>query len=196
MHHHRPSPDFGKRKHFTGMAVVVEPDGFQRIDLVILWLILNRTFEQTRRRIATQGDLMYPEEMVTPMRHELVQAGFKEWRSAAEVDRDLGSAKGVTLVVINSVCGCSAASCRPGVALAMQTGAKPDHAYTVFAGNDIDAVSQVREHLLGEPPSSPSMGIFKDGKFHGMIHRKDIQGRHPHEIAVLVQEAIAAAKAA
>jgi putative YphP/YqiW family bacilliredoxin len=138
---------------------------------------------------------MYPEEMVAPMRQELVQAGFKEWRSAAEVDRDLAATKGVALVVINSVCGCSAASCRPGVALAMEAGPKPDYAYTAFAGNDVEAVAQVREYLLGEPPSSPSMGIFKDGKFHGMIHRKDIQGRHPTEIAALVQGAIAAAKA-
>jgi len=138
---------------------------------------------------------MYPEEMVLPMRQELVQAGFQEWRSATDVDRDLANSKGVALVVINSVCGCSAASCRPGVSLALQNGPKPDYAYTAFAGNDVEAVAQIREHLLGEPPSSPSMGIFKDGKFHSMIHRKDIQGRHPMEIAALVQDAIASAKA-
>lgn len=139
---------------------------------------------------------MYPEEMVAPMRRELVDVGFGEWRSAQQVDKDLAAAQGVTLVVINSVCGCSAASCRPGVALAMRMGPKPDQAFTVFAGNDVEATAQVREHLLGEPPSSPSMGIFKNGKLHEMIHRKDIQGRAPEDIAALVQGAIASAKAA
>ena len=144
--------------------------------------------------LTQQGAQMYPEQMIAPMRQELVDLGFEEWKSADKVEADLTASKGVTLVVINSVCGCSAASCRPGVALAMQLGPKPDQAYTVFAGNDVEAAAQVREHLLGEPPSSPSMGIFKDGKFHSMIHRKDIQGRHPEEIAAMVQGAIASAK--
>lgn len=139
---------------------------------------------------------MYPEEMIAPMRQELVDIGFREWKSAEDVDKELAAAQGVSLVVINSVCGCSAASCRPGVALAIQSGPKPDHAFTVFAGNDVDATAQVREYLLGEPPSSPSLGIFKDGKMHSMLHRRDIQGRHPAEIAQLVQGAIASAQAA
>lgn len=139
---------------------------------------------------------MYPEEMIAPMRQELVQLGFREWKRADEVERELAASKGVSLVVINSVCGCSAASCRPGVALAMMEGPKPDHAYTVFAGNDVEATAQVREHLLGEPPSSPSIGIFKDGKMHGMLHRKDIQGRHPAEIAELLKGAVSSAMAA
>ena len=90
---------------------------------------------------------MYPEEMIAPMRQELVQLGFHEWKRAEDVERDLSASKGVSLVVINSVCGCSAASCRPGVALAFQDGPKPNQAYTVFAGNDVEATSQVREHL-------------------------------------------------
>ncbi len=138
---------------------------------------------------------MYQEEMVAPMRQELVDVGFREWKTADQVDRDLDNAKGVSVVVINSVCGCSAASCRPGVALAMKIGPKPDHAFTVFAGNDVEATSQVREHLLGEPPSSPSIGVFRDGKFYGMIHRKDIQGRAPEDVAAMLQGAIASAQA-
>ncbi len=139
---------------------------------------------------------MYPEEMIHPMRQELVDIGFQEWKRADEVDRDLENAKGVSVVVINSVCGCSAASCRPGVALALREGPRPHHAYTVFAGNDVEATAQVREHLQGQPPSSPSIGIFKDGRMHGMLHRKDIQGRHPAEIADLLKGAIASAQEA
>jgi len=137
---------------------------------------------------------MYPEEMVAPMRRELVDLGFQEWKSPDDVERELQAAKGVSLVVINSVCGCSAASARPGVGLALQLGPRPDHLYTVFAGNDVEATAVVREHLLGEPPSSPSFGIFVDGRFHGIIHRKDIQGRPPEEVAALVQGAVASAK--
>ena len=98
---------------------------------------------------------MYPEEMVAPMRQELVDLGFREWKSPEEVERELPAADGVSLVVINSVCGCSAASARPGVGIALQLGPRPDHLYTVFAGNDVAATAAVREYFLGEPPSSP-----------------------------------------
>lgn len=133
--------------------------------------------------------------MVAPMRQELVDLGFREWKSGELVDRELADAKGVSLVVINSVCGCSAASARPGIALALRNGPKPDHLFTVFAGNDVEATAAIREHFLGEPPSSPSFGIMVDGKLHGMIHRRDIQGRHPEDISAIIQGAIAAAKA-
>ena len=137
---------------------------------------------------------MYPENMVAPMRQELVDLGFREWKSPVEVERELPTAKGVSLVVINSVCGCSAASARPGLGIALQHGPRPDHLFTVFAGNDVEATAVVREHFLGEPPSSPSFGILVDGKFHGMIHRKDIQGRAPEEVASLVQGAVESAR--
>ena len=139
---------------------------------------------------------MYPEEMVAPMRQELVDLGFREWKSPADVERELPASDGVSLVVINSVCGCSAASARPGIGMALQLGPRPDHLYTVFAGNDVEATEVVREHFLGEPPSSPSFGILVDGKFHGIIHRKDIQGRAPEEVAALVQGAVASARSA
>jgi putative YphP/YqiW family bacilliredoxin len=138
---------------------------------------------------------MYPEEMVAPMRQELVDLGFREWKSSDDVERELPAANGVSLVVINSVCGCSAASARPGVGMALQLGPRPDNLYTVFAGNDVAATAAVREYFLGEPPSSPSFGILVDGKFHGMIHRKDIQGKPPEEVAALVQGAVASARA-
>ncbi|HXP89596.1 MAG TPA: BrxA/BrxB family bacilliredoxin [Fibrobacteria bacterium] len=138
---------------------------------------------------------MYPEELVAPMRQELVDLGFREWKSAQDVEKELPAAQGVSLVVVNSVCGCSAASARPGVGMALNLGPKPDHLYTVFAGNDVEATEAVREHFLGEPPSSPSFGIFVDGKFHDIIHRRDIQGRPPEDVAAMVQGAIAAARA-
>jgi putative YphP/YqiW family bacilliredoxin len=137
---------------------------------------------------------MYPEEMVAPMRQELVELGFQEWKTPEEVEHDLPAAKGVSLVVINSVCGCSAASARPGIGIALEQGPRPDHLFTVFAGNDVEATAVVREHFLGEPPSSPSFGILVDGKFHGIIHRKDIQGRAPQEVAALVQSAVGSAR--
>jgi putative YphP/YqiW family bacilliredoxin len=140
--------------------------------------------------------MMYPEERVGPMRQELVDIGFREWRTAGQVESELPGAQGVSLVVVNSVCGCSAASARPGVALALRLGPRPDHLFTVFAGNDAEATSAVRSRLGTEPPSSPSVAVFVDGRFHGIIHRKDIQGSEPEEVAALVQGAVASAQAA
>lgn len=192
MHH------IGLEPEFAGMAPDVRGRWLEASESSILGLKLNSELSIDRFAFpttSTKETNMYPEEMIAPMRQELVQLGFQEWRRAEDVDRDLSAAKGISLVVINSVCGCSAASCRPGVALALQDGPKPDRAFTVFAGNDVEATAQVREHLLGEPPSSPSIGIFKDGKMHGMLHRKDIQGRHPAEIADLLKGALASALA-
>ena len=128
------------------------------------------------------------------MRQDLTRFGVEETRTPEEVDRVLAPGSGTVMMVINSVCGCSAASARPGVGIALQLGPRPDHLYTVFAGNDVAATAAVREYFLGEPPSSPSFGILVDGKFHGIIHRKDIQGRPPEEVAALVQGAVASAR--
>lgn len=138
---------------------------------------------------------MYPEERVAPMRQELVDLGFREWRQADQVERDLPASKGVSMVVVNSVCGCSASTARPGIALALKLGPQPDHLFTVFAGNDVEATQAVRARMGTEPPSSPAVGIFVDGKFHAIIHRKDIQVSDPEEVAALIQGAVAAAKA-
>ena len=126
---------------------------------------------------------MYPEEIVTPMKEELTEQGFSELLTAGEVEDQL-SKKGTTLVMINSVCGCSAGSARPGVIMAvMNSGKKPDHLFTSFAGFDIEAVRKLREHLLPYPPSSPAIALFKDGQLVHFIERHQIEGRPAQLIA-------------
>lgn len=126
---------------------------------------------------------MYPEEIVIPMKEELTEHGFKELLSANDVETVLAE-KGTTLVMINSVCGCSAGTARPGVLLAVNNSAKkPDNITTSFAGFDIEAVNQVRKHLLPYPPSSPAIALFKDGELVHMIERHMIEGRSAQMIA-------------
>jgi putative YphP/YqiW family bacilliredoxin len=126
---------------------------------------------------------MYPTEIVLPMKEELTDNGFQELLTSEEVDNQLKS-KGTTLVMINSVCGCSAGSARPGVLMAVTNSAKkPDHLATSFAGYDIDAVKKLREHLLPYPPSSPAIALFKDGQLVHFIERHMIEGRPAQLIA-------------
>jgi putative YphP/YqiW family bacilliredoxin len=121
---------------------------------------------------------MYPEPLVAPMRAELTQIGFKEFRTAEEVDNHLQNHKGTTLLVINSVCGCAAGAARPGVRWALErTTKKPDVLATVFAGADIDATARARQYLLPYPPSSPSIALFKDGELVHFVERHHIEGR-------------------
>lgn len=122
---------------------------------------------------------MYPEELVAPMRAELTEVGFKEFRTAEDVDSHLKEHKGTTFIVINSVCGCAAGAARPGVRYALEESeVKPDVLATVFAGNDTDAVAKVREYSLPYPPSSPAMALFKDGELVHFIERHHIEGRN------------------
>ena len=126
---------------------------------------------------------MYPTEIVLPMKAELTDRGFQELLNPTEVDQSL-SKSGTTLVMINSVCGCSAGSARPGVLMAVAaSNKKPDQLTTTFAGYDTDAVKKVREHLLPYPPSSPAIALFKDGKLVHMIERHQIEGRPAQVIA-------------
>lgn len=126
---------------------------------------------------------MYPEEIVIPMKEELTENGFGELLSAAEVDAQLAK-PGTSLVVINSVCGCSAGTARPGVLLAVANAdKKPDYLTTTFAGFDIDAVKKLREHLLPYPPSSPAVALFKNGQLVHFIERHMIEGRSAQMIA-------------
>lgn len=127
---------------------------------------------------------MYPEHLVAPMRSDLTSAGFKELKSAGEVDQQLkDSAKGTNLLVINSVCGCAAGAARPGVKWALQNSTKkPDQLTTVFAGVDLDAVARARQYTLPYPPSSPSIALFKDGELVHFIERHHIEGRNAQMI--------------
>lgn len=126
---------------------------------------------------------MYPAEIVMPMKAELTENGFEDLTTPDEVDAVV-SAKGTTLVMINSVCGCAAGSARPGVVMAvMNAQKKPDRLTTAFAGFDIAAVNKVRQHLLPYPPSSPSIALFKDGQLVHMVERHQIEGRPAQVIA-------------
>jgi putative YphP/YqiW family bacilliredoxin len=126
---------------------------------------------------------MYPEQIVIPMKEELTENGFSELRTPEEVINQLET-KGTTLVVINSVCGCSAGTARPGVLMAVHnTTKKPDHLTTSFAGFDVDAIRTLREKLLPYPPSSPAVALFKDGQLVHMIERHHIEGRSAQMIA-------------
>ena len=135
------------------------------------------------QKIATKLP-MYDEEAVQPMRDELIAYGFDELRTSEAVDQALSNSQGTVLVVVNSVCGCAAGSARPGAGAALQNQVIPDRMVTVFAGQDRDAVDQVRQQYLGQfPPSSPSMALFKDGKPVYVMHRSMIEGRMPEQIA-------------
>ena len=126
---------------------------------------------------------MYPAEIVLPMKEELTENGFSELLTPEEVDSQLKQG-GTTLVMVNSVCGCSAGSARPGVLMAVANSEKvPDHLTTTFAGFDIEAVKKVREHLLPYPPSSPSVALFKNGQLVHIIERHQIEGRPAQMIA-------------
>lgn len=126
---------------------------------------------------------MYPEEIVIPMKEELTENGFDELLNAQDVDETLKK-EGTALVVINSVCGCSAGTARPGVVMAVaNSNKKPDRLTTSFAGFDVEAVKSIREHLMPYPPSSPSIALFKDGKLVHFIERHNIEGRSAQMIA-------------
>ena len=126
---------------------------------------------------------MYPEEIVIPMKEELTENGFTELLSSSEVESQL-SKEGTTLVMINSVCGCSAGTARPGVLMAIaNTATKPDFLATSFAGFDVDAVKALRQHLMPYPPSSPAIALFKNGQLVHFIERHQIEGRSAQMIA-------------
>ncbi|PIE49402.1 MAG: hypothetical protein CSA39_02835 [Flavobacteriales bacterium] len=131
---------------------------------------------------------MYPEEIVKPMRMELVNAGFKELKTAEQVEEVINK-EGTTLVVVNSVCGCAAGAARPGVIMSLQGNKKPNRLTTVFAGNDVEAVNKAREHMVPFPPSSPSVALFKDGNLVHMLERHHIEGRNAQMIAENLAEA-------
>jgi len=132
---------------------------------------------------------MYDERFVTPMRQELTRLGVEELRTPDEVDARLKDAKGTTLVVVNSICGCAARMARPAVAMALQHQRKPDHLTTVFACQDGDATERARGYFTGYPPSSPQIALMKDGRIVFMLERWQIEGRPADAIAEDLVEA-------
>jgi putative YphP/YqiW family bacilliredoxin len=131
---------------------------------------------------------MYPPELVAPMREELTSVGFEDLTTPEQVDQAITS-QGTTFVVINSVCGCAAANARPAARISITNDKKPNKIVTVFAGVSGDAVAQARKYMLPYPPSSPSMGLFKDGKLVHFIERHHIEGRPAEMIAENLAEA-------
>ncbi len=125
----------------------------------------------------------YPEMLVSPMRAELTNNGFKELKSEDEVNQAFESKQGTMLLVVNSVCGCAAGSCRPGVVHSLKGDKRPEKLVTVFAGQDLEAVQKARQNMVPYPPSSPAIALFKDGKLVHMIERHNIEGRTAQMIA-------------
>jgi putative YphP/YqiW family bacilliredoxin len=126
---------------------------------------------------------MYMNDFVQPMRDELTRLGITELRTPEDVEQAFNDMKGTALVVVNSVCGCAAGQCRPGVARALQGDAKPDQLFTVFAGQDKEATAKAREYFAPYPPSSPSIALMKDGKLVFFIERHEIEDRTADQIA-------------
>jgi putative YphP/YqiW family bacilliredoxin len=127
----------------------------------------------------------YPEYLIAPMRREMTDMGARECRTVAEVDEAL-KVPGVVMMVVNSVCGCAAGKARPGIAMALEHETRPEVVATVFAGADIDATDHARALFTGFPPSSPSIGLLRDGKLLYMIERRDIEQRSAQGIADLL----------
>jgi putative YphP/YqiW family bacilliredoxin len=127
--------------------------------------------------------MQYPEEFIRPMREELTRLGVEELRTSEEVDAAVGNASGTLMIVVNSICGCAAGKARPGVALALKHDVRPDRVATVFAGGDVEATARARSYFTGFAPSSPSIGLLKDGKLVYMMERWQIEGKGPGEIS-------------
>ncbi|KAB7730851.1 BrxA/BrxB family bacilliredoxin [Rudanella paleaurantiibacter] len=127
---------------------------------------------------------MYPPHLLVPMRQDLTSVGFQELTTPQEVDTAMNDDQGTMLVMVNSVCGCAAGAARPGVKAALANSSiKPDKLVTVFAGGDVEATARMREYLLPYPPSSPAIGIFKNGELVHFIERHHIEGRSAQMIA-------------
>ncbi|MFC4411304.1 BrxA/BrxB family bacilliredoxin [Chungangia koreensis] len=133
----------------------------------------------------------YMKGIVQPMREELVNVGFTELTTAEEVDNHIENAKGTSVVVVNSVCGCAAGLARPAVREAVdELEVKPEHLVTVFAGQDREATERMRSYFEEVPPSSPSIAILKDGKLAYFIPREEIEYNEVEEIKEHVKEGI------
>ena len=124
----------------------------------------------------------YPEPFIAPMRAELTRLGVRELKTPEQVDQAV-HASGTVMIVVNSICGCAAGKARPGIAMALQHDRRPDVVATVFAGADIEATDRARAHFAPYPPSSPSVGLLKDGELVFMLERRDIENRDAAAIA-------------
>lgn len=131
----------------------------------------------------------YPESFIGPMRDELSRLGIEELKTPAAVDEAVRSTPGTLMIVVNSMCGCAAGKARPGIALALRHPVRPDRMGTVFAGGDIDATDRARSYFTGYPPSSPSIGLLKNGELVWMLERREIENRGAEQIAAALTSA-------
>ncbi len=127
--------------------------------------------------------------LIQQFKNEVTRLGVRELRTAEEVDSLLANHKGISLIFVNSVCGCAGGIARPALGIAMQSPVKPDVIATVFASTDREATERARSYFTGMPPSSPSFAFLRDGKLVHMIHRSDIEVRGPREVAQLLVDA-------
>jgi putative YphP/YqiW family bacilliredoxin len=127
--------------------------------------------------------------LIAPMRGEMTAMGAKELKTASAVDEAVKNTAGTLMIVVNSVCGCAAGKARPGIAKALQHGTRPDVVATVFAGGDEEATDRARGYFTGYAPSSPSIGILRDGKLVFMMERREIESRSADMIAAELTEA-------
>jgi putative YphP/YqiW family bacilliredoxin len=133
--------------------------------------------------------MAYPEFFVAPMREELTRLGIEELRSASDVDAAVARTPGTLMLVVNSVCGCAAGKARPGLALALGHGPRPDRMASVFAGFDVEATARARSYFTGIMPSSPSVALLRDGELVFMLERHQIENRTADQIAVELKNA-------
>ena len=133
--------------------------------------------------------MAYPEFFVAPMRAELTSLGVEELRTAPEVDQAVNGTAGTLMLVVNAVCGCAAGKARPGLALALRHGIRPDRMTSVFAGFDTDATARARSYFTGVMPSSPSIALMKDGKLVYMMERRQIEISSADQIAAELHRA-------
>jgi putative YphP/YqiW family bacilliredoxin len=131
----------------------------------------------------------YPEFFVEPMRQELTRLGVDDLRTPEDVDTAVKTTPGVLMMVVNSVCGCAAGKARPGIAMALRHANRPDRVATVFAGADIDATDRARSYFTGYAPSSPAVGLLREGKLVFMLERRDIENRTAEQIADVLMSA-------
>lgn len=133
------------------------------------------------------NDVMaYPESFIAPMREELTRLGVEELRTAADVDAAVKNTSGTLMIVVNSICGCAAGKARPGIARALQHSVRPDRVVTVFAGADLEATDRARGYFTGYAPSSPSIGLLRDGQMVWMLERRQIENQGPEQIAAVL----------
>jgi len=130
----------------------------------------------------------YPEQFIAPMRAELTRLGARELRTTSDVE-DAVRSSGTVMIVVNSICGCAAGKARPGIAIALQHGRRPDLVATVFAGADMEATDRARQYFAPYAPSSPSIGLLRDGKLVWMMERREIEPRDAASIAAHLRAA-------